>query len=626
VDEMTGKTVGKYKIIEELGNGGMGRVYKAIHLTLNRVVAVKMIHPDLVDNQDLIKRFYKEAKTQAQLNHQNIVTVYDFLEIGGNYFIIMEYVHGVSVGKIVSEQGPFEPYIALSIFRQILTGIGYAHLKKVIHRDIKPNNFILTPSNVKITDFGIAQIIGDTGLAATEAVFGTPRYMSPEQILGEKIDHRTDIYSLGVTLYEMLTGRVPFNGDSDYEIKRGQVELPPPLPTQIRLDIPRELENIVLRALLKKPEERFQSVNEFITALENLYEGKKEVIAKKKKAGDSLNLDNIYLIEEPCITVESLENLEQQEEFDEKGDLNITPYPALTVSFYREKRTGLLVLDSRTRLKIYFLEGLIVSVEGGDTRLSLGNMLVDMGKITKEDQNDALSFALEAGLKIGEALIKMGKITSDKLDSILEIQIREKLIEGFQYTTGSYKFGSTKNFTEKAMCKINPIQMIYEGANRFIEKGEILRLLYDQNSSIIPSPDFEEEVKNLGFSYKELELVEVLRKGITLEEAILKSPLNIDDTVKFLYSLNFIELVEIQSERTGFKEKKQFEKSSACVSGKTEVADGLKTKKLEQVDIKTLLRENSFQETLKKFFRHQEPPKSIELKLKVKNPGNAKSD
>jgi serine/threonine protein kinase len=601
VDEMTGKTVGKYKIIEEIGNGGMGRVYKAIHLTLNRVVAVKMIHPELVDNLELIKRFYKEAKTQAQLNHQNIVSVYDFLEIGGNYFIIMEYVHGESVGKMISEHGPFEPYIALSIFRQILTGIGYAHLKRVIHRDIKPNNFILTPSIVKITDFGIAQIIGDAGLATTEAVFGTPRYMSPEQILGEKIDHRTDIYSLGVTLYEMLTGRVPFNGDSDYEIKRGHVELPPPLPTQLRLDIPRELENIVLRALLKKPEERFQSANELILALENIYEGKKEVMAKKK-APDSLNLDSIYLIEESGITAESLENLEE-EEFDEKGDLNITPYPALILSFYREKRTGLLVLDSRARLKIYFLDGLIVSVEGGDPRLALGNMLVDMGKITKTDQKDALSCALEAGLKIGEALIKMGKITPDKLDSILEIQIGEKLIEGFQYTTGSYKFGSTKNFAEKAMCKIHPMQMIYEGTNRFIEKGQILRLLHDQNSSIIPIPNIEEEVKNLGLSYKELELVEVLRKDITLEEAILKSPLNIDDTVKFLYSLNSIELVGIQNERLEFKEKKQVEKSSAPISAKIEVEDGLKTKKLEQADIRTLLRENSFQGALKKIFR-----------------------
>lgn len=622
---MTGKTVGKYKIIEEIGNGGMGRVYKAIHLTLNRVVAVKMIHPDLVDNLELIKRFYKEAKTQAQLNHQNIVSVYDFLEIGGNYFIIMEYVHGESVGKIVSEHGPFEPYIALSIFRQILTGIAYAHLKGVVHRDIKPSNFILTPSIVKITDFGIAQIMGDTVLPTTEAVFGTPRYMSPEQILGEKIDHRTDIYSLGVTLYEMLTGRVPFNGNSDYEIKRGHVELPPPLPTQIRLDIPRELENIVLKALLKKPEERFQSVNELILALENLYEGKKEVMARKNKAPTSLNLNSIYLIEEPGITVESLENLEQEEEFDENGDLNITPYPALIRSFYREKRAGLLVLDSRARLKIYFLDGLIVHVEGGDPRLALGNMLVDMGKLTKVDQEHALSFALEAGLKIGEALVKMGNITPDKLESILKFQIREKLIEGFHYTTGYYKFGSTKNFTEKAMCNIHPMQVIYEGANRFIEKGQILKLLYDQNSIIVPSPDFEEEVENLGFSYKELELVEVLRKGITLEEAILKSPLNIDDTVKFLYSLNFIELVEIQNERLKSKEKKQVEKSNESIPGKTEEEDGLKTKKLEQADIKILLRENSFQETLKKIFHHQDPPKSIELKLKVKNPANAKS-
>jgi len=147
------------------------------------------------------------------------------------------------------------------------------------------------------------------------------------------------------------------------------------------------------------------------------------------------------------------------------------------------------------------------------------------------------------------------------------------------------------------------MQKIYEGKNRFIEKGQILRLLHDQNSSIIPIPNVEEEVKNLGLSYKELELVEVLRNDITLEEAILKSPLNIDDTVKLLYSLNSIELVGIQNERLEFKEKKQVEKSGASISTKIEVEDGLKTKKLEQADIRTLLRENSFQGALKKNFR-----------------------
>ena len=223
------KTIGNYRITEEIGSGGMGRVYKAIHLALDRVVAIKMIHPHLVGDPGVVNRFYREAKIQARLNHPNIVTVYDFLEIESGYFIVMEYVHGESLGKVISKQGAFETHIAIPIFRQILDGIRYAHLKGVIHMDIKPNNFILTPRFVKTTDFGIAQIICDTGLNAGKAAVGTPKYMSPEQILGEKTDHRTDIYSLGVTLYEMLTGRLPFNSDSgsDLEIRRGHIELPP---------------------------------------------------------------------------------------------------------------------------------------------------------------------------------------------------------------------------------------------------------------------------------------------------------------------------------------------------------------------------------------------------------------
>lgn len=625
IDEVIGKTVGNYKITEEIGSGGMSKVYKAIHLTLNRVVAVKMIHPNLVCDLRVIKRFYKEAKTQARLSHPNIVSIYDFLETEGNYFIIMEYVHGESLGKIVSEQGPFEPYIALSIFRQMLTGIRYAHSKGVIHRDIKPSNFILTPSGVKITDFGIAQITGDTGLTAAGATLGTPKYMSPEQILGERTDHRTDIYSLGVTFYEILTGRVPFNSDSDseYEIKRGHVQLQPPLPTQIRPDIPRELDNIVLKALSKKPEDRFQSVNEFVMALESIYERKGKVITNK---ADPLNLANIHLMERSGGTVESFENLApQEEEFDEKGDLSNTPYPILLLSLHHEKRTGFLVLDSWTKLKIYFLEGFLVFAEGGDPPLALGEMLVNRGQITRAEQENALSFALEAGLKIGETLIKTRKITPYELNSILETQTREKLALGFQCTSGFYGFKNTKDFIEKAMYKIHPVRVIYEGANRFIGKGEILKLLYERNSPIISSPDFEEEVKNLGFSYKELEFVEVLRKGITLEEAILKSPLGIDDTLKLLYSLNLIGLVDIQSGSLEFNVEKQVEESSASISEKTEVVDVLKTNKLEQADTKTPLREYGFQETLKNFFRRLDPPKSIELKRKVKHGSNIKS-
>ena len=183
-----GKVIGNYKISQEIGHGGMGKVYKAIHLSLERVVAIKMIHPKLLSNNEMVARFYSEAKIQARLNHPNIVTVYDFFEFQDNHYIIMEFVEGESVSKIINHQGPFDVEAGTTFFMQILDGIEYAHRKNVVHKDIKTSNFILTGTNIKVTDFGIAQIIGgDSGLTSEGGgVIGTPKYMAPEMILGKK--------------------------------------------------------------------------------------------------------------------------------------------------------------------------------------------------------------------------------------------------------------------------------------------------------------------------------------------------------------------------------------------------------------------------------------------------------
>lgn len=581
-DEMIGRTIGNYRISEEIGRGGMGIVYKAVHLTLEKVVAVKVFTSKLssktsIDALEPVIRFYKEAQTQARLDHPNIVSVQDFLKFGDNYFIIMEYVHGESLGKILSRHGAFEPHIAISIFKQILDGIRYAHSKGVVHRDIKPSNFLLTPSYVKITDFGVSQLTGDAKLTTTNAVVGTPKYMSPEQILGKKTDHRSDIYSLGITFYEMLTGCVPFtsDNDSDFEIKKGHVELPPPPLSLIKSEIHQELENIVIKAISKKPEDRFQSVDEFILSLEKVNEG-----GKTPKKTDSSGLNGGNLINISRQTDDSREYAAEKVEFDEQGDLAMTSYSALLLNYYRSKRSGVLVLHSHTKLKIYFFEGYLAFAEWGDPRLALGEILVDRSKITKSEQENSLSFARETGLKIGEALIKLKKITPYELNNILAIQVKEKLIDGFQITNGSYRFYNNEDFFEKVLYKIHPLKVIYEGVNQYVDRVKILKLLEESGSLIIPRGDIDAEVGNLALSSSpESELVELLKEKPRLDEALSKSPLTIDDTLKFLYFLNLVELIDLQHAKKEFGYEEKLKQSNPIFGVKTEPTTNQQTKR-----------------------------------------------
>jgi serine/threonine protein kinase len=266
---MTGTDIGSYRILEKLGEGGMGVVYKAVDTSLERTVAIKVLSSELSRNPELVARFRNEARAQANLNHTNLATLYAFLVQESTAAMVMEFVDGETFEQMVMRRGPIPSLEAIPLFKQALLGIGYAHRAGIVHRDIKPSNLMVNRMGiVKVMDFGIAKVMGSRGMTKTGTQMGTGWYMSPEQVLNKPVDIRSDVYSLGVTLYQMVSAHVPFEADSDFQIMSDHVHTPPPLPTKFYPYIPKGIENAILKALEKNPDARFQTVEEFGSALE----------------------------------------------------------------------------------------------------------------------------------------------------------------------------------------------------------------------------------------------------------------------------------------------------------------------------------------------------------------------
>jgi eukaryotic-like serine/threonine-protein kinase len=264
------KRIGDYEILGVLGSGGMGQVFKVRNVISDRIEAMKVLLPDLAGRQDLADRFLREIKLLAGLNHPNIAALRTALTLNNQLVMVMEYVEGVTLGTRL-EQGPISTADAVNYMDQVLGALTYAHQKKVIHRDIKPANMMLTPEGVvKLMDFGIARSGTDRGLTMTGTTMGSLYYMSPEQVKGQPTDARSDLYSLGVSLYELVTGERPFRADSDYSLMAAHLQQPPKPPIELRSDLPAALNEIILMAIAKEPGQRFQSADAFRNALNSV--------------------------------------------------------------------------------------------------------------------------------------------------------------------------------------------------------------------------------------------------------------------------------------------------------------------------------------------------------------------
>ena len=261
----------RYKILQEIGKGGMGIVYKAEDKVLNTVIALKIIHPFYSSNPDMIRRFKQETLLARSISHENVVRIHDIREFMGMFYITMDFVQGKNLREIVRLRGPQPIPLVVETAKQICRALDAAHQKEIIHRDLKPHNILVdTNGRVLVSDFGLAKSLGDIGTAISEGVVGTPAYMSPEQAKAEPVDKRSDIYSLGVILYEMLTGVRPFEADDQAGYIKQHVEAPPRPPREINPFIPVSLENIVLKCLEKNKLLRPQSAQEILRYLDCL--------------------------------------------------------------------------------------------------------------------------------------------------------------------------------------------------------------------------------------------------------------------------------------------------------------------------------------------------------------------
>lgn len=394
----------RYEVIGNIGSGGMANVYLAKDLILNREVAVKVLRFDFQNDQDAIRRFQREALAATEMVHPNIVSVYDVGEENGMQYIVMEYVKGTDLKQYIKNQKNIPLNTVVDMMGQVLSAISLAHQHRIIHRDLKPQNILVDEDGtVKITDFGIAIALSETSITQTNTLLGSVHYLSPEQARGGMATRQSDIYALGIILYELLTGGVPFEGESAVSIalKHFQKEMPSVRDSNPR--IPQPLENVVLRATAKETADRYKTVDEMFADLKtalNPNRANEERFEPSAMMDETIMLDPIdesYVPSQPVVKEPTIKELDEDDE-DELGDVK---------------------KKSKRGLKIFFIIlGIILLVSGGFYVLGRKNGDVEIPDVSGKTETEAMMILQEKKIKVG----KTKEISDDKIDKDLVVK------------------------------------------------------------------------------------------------------------------------------------------------------------------------------------------------------------